>query len=89
MDDSEVIDVMDDKMNRTFQNPSQTNKSKNDNKAVEAPTYECDMCEFKSVWKYEIRDHKGKIHNWCYLCYSIFENQMKLETHIKAVHNET
>ena len=43
MNENEVIediDVMDDKMNKTFQNPSQSDKTKNDNKAVEAPTYE-------------------------------------------------
>ena len=55
MDDSEFIvdiEVIDDKMNRTFQNPSQSDKTKNDNKVFEAPTYKCDMCKFKSVWKY-------------------------------------
>ena len=84
--DEETYDADDDKKNRTFQNPSQSGRK--DNSTVFAEMLKCGMCDFRCMTKCDIRDHKERTHNWCYICYSSFDNQTKLKNHNNATHSE-
>ena len=84
--DEEIYDAYDDKNNRTFQNPSQSGMK--DNSTVCAEMLKCGMCDFRCMTKCDIRDHKERTHNWCYICYSSFDNQTKLKNHNNATHSE-
>ena len=69
--------------NRSFDNPSQTEKS---DKTDEL--FRCDICDFASAMKNIIENHKELLHNVCTKCNSSFASQKKLKSHIKNSHSE-
>ena len=73
VDDEEMdeINVND----KTFNNPSQT-----DNKISEQ-TFKCEKCDFKAERKFDYKNHKKEIHNWCCFCLSSYKTQEILKDH--------
>ena len=68
--------------NRTFNNPSQIDKSSSDE------VFRCEICDFASAMTEIIDNHKELIHNWCIQCDTSFSSQKKLKTHIKNLHGD-
>ena len=86
-DTVEIIDVDDvdetnenENSNKTFNNPSQVDKN------FHEEFFKCEICDFASARKDTIVNHKELLHNWCPQCYSSFNNQMKLRSHIRNIH---
>ena len=75
---NEADDQEDEMSDRTFVNPSQSDKSEE--------LFKCEICDFASARKEIIENHKELIHNWCPQCYSSFTTQNKLRIHIKKIH---
>jgi hypothetical protein len=86
-DTVEILDVDDEDetdeiefSNRTFNNPSQVDKN------FHKEFLKCEICDFASARKDTIEYHKELIHNWCPQCFSSFNSQNKLISHIKNIH---
>ena len=63
-----------DSVNRTFQNPSKVDTCDK--------LFDCRLCDFKGATKIEIVNHNKTSHNWCSLCFFIYDSQEKLMDHI-------
>ena len=50
--------------------------------------FKCDKCEFASTRRSTFNDHKQSNHNWCHICYSSFQSQDKLVTHMNKTHSD-
>ena len=81
VDDEEETNVENESSNKTFNNPSQADKS---DKSDEL--FRCEICDFASVMKSTIENHKELLHNLCTKCGSSFTSQKKLKSHIKNYH---
>ena len=85
-DQSDILEVNEDDENdipnRTFDNPSQADKSSSDN------LFRCEICDFASSMQDIIESHKELIHNTCTKCDSSFTTQKKLKNHIKNIHSD-
>ena len=68
--------------NMTFSNPSQANKTSNDD------LFKCDKCDFASARKDIIDNHKELLHNWCSICLLNFANQKNLKNHVRNEHSD-
>ena len=68
--------------NRTFNNPSQVENITSDE------LFKCEICDFASARQKIIEDHKELFHNWCPRCYSSFDSQRKLKSHVKNDHSD-
>ena len=74
----ETIDHENEISNRTFDNPSQVDKYSSDD------LFKCEMCDFASARQEIIENHKELLHNWCAVCFSCFDSQKKLKSHVKT-----
>ena len=68
--------------NRTFNNPSQIDKSSCDE------VFRCEICDFASAMTDIIDNQKELIQNWCIQCDTSFSSQKKLKTHIKNLYGD-
>ena len=50
--------------------------------------FKCKMCDFAFARKSELRNHKKRIHNWCFICFSSFLCQENLKDHFIQLHSE-
>ena len=50
--------------------------------------FKCEMCDFASARKTELRNHKKQVHNWCFICFSSFVCQQNLKDHFYQVHSK-
>ena len=91
VEQSEILDVDDEDKttdhqielpNMTFNNPSQIDKYSSDT------LFKCETCGFASSRQEIIENHKELLHNWCAKCYSTFDSQKKLKSHIKDIHTD-
>ena len=41
--------------------------------------FKCSICDFASARKNDLKDHKTRIHNWCFICFSSYTNQYHLK----------
>ena len=48
--------------------------------------YACQLCNYQAEKKYDITSHLEDIHNWCYICFSTFDNQENLKKHVQSNH---
>ena len=81
VDEVDEADVQENEMSdRTFVNPSQFDKSDD--------MFKCEICDFASARQKIIEDHKELFHNWCPRCYSSFDSQRKLKSHVKNDHSD-
>ena len=62
---------------KTFNNPSQENKTPSEN----IYKYKCERCDFKAATKNDFDSHKKEVHNWCTICFSSFSSQERLKKH--------
>ena len=85
LDEDEVDEITDHEnkiSNRTFSNPSQVDNYSSDE------LFKCEICDFASARQKIIEDHKELFHNWCPRCYSSFDSQRKLKSHVKNDHSD-
>ena len=76
-DQSEILDVDEEDVtndekeisNRTFNNPSQGDKSDNSDEL-----FRCEICDFASAMKDTIENHKELLHSWCKQCDASFSS---------------
>ena len=66
--------------NRTFNSPSQIDKSSSDE------VFRCEICDFASAMTEIIENNKELIHHLCIQCDASFTSQKKQKTHIKNLH---
>ena len=50
--------------------------------------FKCDKCEYATTRRSTFNNHKVSNHNWCHICYSSFQNQDFLATHMKKNHSD-
>ena len=48
--------------------------------------FACKLCNYQAEKKYDITFHLEDIHNWCYICFSTFDNQENLKKHVQTNH---
>jgi hypothetical protein len=48
---------------------------------------QCEMCDFASARKTELKNHKMLSHNWCHICFSSFVFRDSLKNHIPKKHS--
>ena len=103
LEEDETNDQENEISNRTFNNPSQIDKSSSDEisnktflnpsqvevEAVASDTiFKCEKCGFEAGTKVILGNHKESRQNWCYLCYSSYKNKDKLKNHITELHSD-
>ena len=71
--------------NRTFFNPSQSEHS--DGSSKNDRDFECDICDFNTELKTDLRVHKEKKHYWCVMCDKTLESRKKLKSHKSVEHS--
>ena len=53
-------------------------------KLARGKMFKCDKCEYATTRRSTFNDHKVSDHNWCKICYSSFQSQDNLVTHMKT-----
>ena len=48
--------------------------------------FDCQLFNYQAEKKYDITSHLEDIHNWCYICFSTFDNQENLKKHVQTNH---
>ena len=84
--DDDIDEKDDDKLSRTFFNPSQSDES--DSNKESAEMIKCGMCAYKSINIADLRRHKENKHSGCSICYSTFESKQKLVSHMNEIHSD-
>ena len=86
MINSNIVDIVND------ENPDEI-KKETSNKNVLLPDtdkipsgkiFKCEKCDFAATRRSIFNGHKLTSHNWCNLCFSSFNNQEDLRTHLKT-----
>ena len=50
--------------------------------------FKCDKCEYATTRRSTFNNHKVSNHNWCHICFSSFQSQDNLVTHMKITHSD-
>ena len=76
--DDDLIDI---------ENQEEKNLNK-DNTNIRGILFKCEKCDFAATKRSNLNDHKVFKHNWCCYCYSSFNSQEYLVTHMNKTHSD-